>query len=553
MKNKHLIIGIDGATFRVINPWVTTGKLPHIGKLMKEGVYCNLRSTLPPVTGAAWSTFQTGVNPGKHGVFNWLSRDTRSYGVKVINSESIKEKTLWEIASYQGAKVGVIGIPVTYPPREVNGFMITGMLTPIGVNDYAFPKAIIQDIKKVVGAYIFAPDPLESKRNVAEWIAYLKDSIENREQITLHFLENYDWDLFTVHFFETDLVQHRLFHTLANKNNLHLKYSANGVDRPILDIYHRIDTAIGKIESHLDDEVNLILISDHGFAPVDYYFNINTWLMQEGYLKLKSNIPTLLKKFFFNLGFTQSNLYSLGRKIGLLSKNWAVDPKKAHDLLSRAFLSLYDVNWRKTKAYSRGDIVGQININLKGREPKGCVEVKDKRRVEEDIIDGLRSLRNPYDNSKVVDKIFRGEEVYSGNQIDKAPDIIFLTKNMKTTMSGLTSFTSRRPIEYCYFMSGGHAMNGIFIGKGKNLKHAPTTRISLQDMAPTILYSMGLKIPEWMDGEVVRDIFTPDFKEKTPEAFIKKSEIGSYKSKRDQTDEFEDKIKQRLKDLGYLD
>ena len=127
--SRFLVIGIDGGTFDLIRPWAEAGDLPNLARLMAEGVHGPLESTLPPVTAPAWSTFATGKNPGKHGVFDFILPMGGRYDL--VNATSIHAPTLWQIISEAGLKCGVMNVPVTYPPAPINGFVIGGMLSPV--------------------------------------------------------------------------------------------------------------------------------------------------------------------------------------------------------------------------------------------------------------------------------------------------------------------------------------------------------------------------------------------------------------------------------------
>ncbi|MDO8141482.1 MAG: alkaline phosphatase family protein, partial [Candidatus Brocadiales bacterium] len=124
---KIVVIGIDSATFDIIEPLVNQGKLPVFTRFMKEGVWGRLQSTIPPVTPPAWTSLVTGKNPGKHGIFDFYGYTTNGYERPIINSQAIKAKTLWNILSEGGKSVGIINVPLTYPPEKVNGFLIPGM------------------------------------------------------------------------------------------------------------------------------------------------------------------------------------------------------------------------------------------------------------------------------------------------------------------------------------------------------------------------------------------------------------------------------------------
>ncbi|MBS3766003.1 alkaline phosphatase family protein, partial [Candidatus Bipolaricaulota bacterium] len=454
-KKELLIFGLDGATFELLDQWFDRGELPFLEKIIEDGVRGEMRSTVPPLTGPAWSTFQTGVNPGKHGVFDWGSSSQDDYGEGMVDASSIKTKTVWELASEAGKKVGSIGVPVTYPPSEINGFMTTGVLTPKGAKNYVYPSELKDGLENEVGEYRFAPSHAEMAINDRQWIEELKGSIGNKEDTALHLLTTQEWDLSMVYFMETDTVKHHLFPENPGSEGEEME--------PALEVYRRVEKAVKNIyESAADEDTHLMLVSDHGFGPLKWIFNANSWLMKKGYLQLKDSAATRIKKAATKLGLNQKNLYSIGDLLGPLGKGNEWEMEGFDDILSKVFLSLKDVDWQHTKAYSRGGVTGALRLNIEGRDPKGCVAPEDASTVRQNLMEDLKELRNPYNGEPVIDKVMKNEEIYDGPQAPKGPDVLFLTKGLKTDTGGLTVFKTLDSIIPAFAINGTHRMNGIF-------------------------------------------------------------------------------------------
>ena len=538
-EQRILVISIDGATFTLIRPWAEKGYLPNLEKLLKEGISGNLESTIPPITGPAWSSFQTGKNPGQHGIFDWLRRKKDGYKLEPINSNSIKHKTLWEIIGFQNRKAGVINVPVTYPPKPVNGFLVSGMLTPSKESDFTYPSELKKE-KEFVD-YEINPRMRFDPNRVKRWIKGLKNMVIKRKKLALLLMEKFEWDFFMVHFTATDLVQHRMWHTLVNESN------------PILEIYKEVDKAIGEIIGGVSENVCIFVISDHGFGPLYQNIYLNNWLMKEGYLNLKRDFITRVKKVMYKFNITPKNIYNLLGKIGLLGRGLTLGKGQRYNLVSRFFLSADNIDWDNTKAYSYGNI-GQIYINTKGREPSGCVEEQDKDKLIDEIIAKLRRTRNPETGDFLFEKIYKKEEIYSGQNINNAPDILVLPKNMESMAIGVSEFVSNKIVEPSFTFTGGHRLEGIFIAKGKGIKSGSwIDNARIIDLAPTILYCMGLAIPEDMDGKVINSIFTEDFLRENKMNYMATKETDKKIDNREGfTEAEEDKIKKRLKDLGYV-
>lgn len=539
--NKLIVIALDGATFDLIAPWAKEGGLPNMSRLMKQGAYGTLLSTIPPITGAAWASFQTGVNPGRHGVFDWLTREEGSYRLVPISSLNIRHKTLFEFLSEHGLRVGVIGVPVTYPIRPINGFMISDLLTPQGAT-YTFPKELQRELE--VLNYKVAPEHWRGRAYAKEWLRGLKEGLLARKEATLLLMRKYEWDFLIVHFMETDSVQHQMWHILDQKPRP--KYRASTSGNPIKEIYKMADAAIGEILGQAGD-ATVFVISDHGFGPLFYNVYLNNWLREHGYLTLKRNLSTLLKRAAFEVGFTQENLFPLAERFGILNKSSNLNVSQIHDRLGKFFLATQNIDWRRTLAYSYGN-VGQIYLNMKGREPQGCVKPKEAPLLINELIERLQALVNPFTGERVIKQIYRKEEIYSGD-LSLAPEIVFLPADGYMAV-GTSEFVSNRIISPSFGGSGWHRMEGLFIGAGPQIKQGQLFGMKLVDLFPTIAYALGLPIPEDLDGRVFDALFKEEFLARHAKTFV--SEEAKALNEEELTPAWEQEIKERLRALGYI-
>lgn len=540
-KPKVVIIGVDGASFTLLKPWIQKGLLPHFGRLLNEGVYGELKSTVPPITAPAWVSFQTGKNPGQHGIFDWLARDKNSYALRPINANSIKLKTLWEIMSEQNKRVCVINVPVTYPPKKVNGFLVSGMLTPSKRNEFTYPAGLKAELNKYCKDYEIMPRQRFESKKINIWIDGLKHTVAKRKELAIYLLKKHEWDFFMTHFIETDLVQHRMWQGLSNQE-----------DNPILEIYKEIDKSIGEIVSMLTDDTSILIMSDHGFGPLYYNIYINNWLLKEGYLKLKRDIPTRLKMLMYKCNITPAAVYKLLAKLGLLNKGLTLGKGQRYNLISKFFLSAGNIDWKSTKAYSSGNM-GQVYINTQGREPEGCVTAEEKPKLVDDIVSKLNCVLHHRTGERLFDRIYKKDEIYSGCELYNAPEILVMSEGMETMAVGMSEFVSNKVIEPSFAFTGGHRMEGIFIAFGKNFKKGLEIKnAKIIDLAPTVLYSMGLAVPDDMDGEVLSKIFTDEYL--THNKIILQSSGKSKNGISDEPDfdKDETEIRDRLKNLGYV-
>lgn len=543
------VIGLDGATFNLIHPFITRGYLPNLKKLIESGSWAELSSTIPPVTASAWTSFMTGKNPGKHGLFDFMQRRKSSYDLAPVSSFDRDAKAVWELASEAGKKCIVMGVPVTYPPTPLNGLMVTGMLTPRGASDYTYPAELKEEIAQAIGEYVVYSDEVYSKGRGHIFLDALHYSIQQRAKTAAYLLHKYDdWDLGILVFPETDTVCHGLWWAYDETHHQHTQEDAEQLRNGIRDVYRDLDAYIGELVASLPPDTTVLVMSDHGHGPLRNFLYVNNFLKECGFLEIKDALASQVKNIAFQAGLTPRTAYGMLLNLGLGKLRRTMDKRRGgRGLLKRFFLSLNDVDWTRTRAYSIG-YIGEVHINLKGREPHGIVEPgAEYERVREDVMAALRELALP-DGSPLIEHMWKKEEVYQGAHLQDAPDILFFPKNLETIAFGDFEFGSNKVLEPSYGVSSSHRMNGILIGNGATIQaNAAVSNPGLMDLAPTILHLLGLPVPRDMDGRVLTEML-----QETPEVEfggsgeLERARGGGY------SDEEEAEVVERLKDLGYL-
>jgi len=552
-KARVFIIGLDGATFDLILPWIKEGKLPSLSHMMENGAYGELRSTIPILTPAAWSSFMTGKNPGKHGIVGFFTRENDSYVVKVINSTHRSAKEIWTILSEKGKKVGIVNVPLTYPPKSVNGFMVTGMMTPPKSDNFTYPPPLKEEVEKVVGSGTLDP-LLTSLEREEVFINEVFDSTEKLAKISLLLTEKQEPDFFMVVFNGTDYIQHRFWKYIDPKHPEYKAEKSVKYRKMFLQLYQRIDEILGNFLKKTDERTTVIVMSDHGSGPLHKYIHVNSWLMQTGLLKLRKRLTTRLKCFLYRRGINPQKILNALFSIHLGNIRIKTDrtDKKLQSISNKLFLSFSDVDWPKTKAYSIGS--GIIYINLKGREPSGTVSPgQEYESLREQISARLYGLKDPETGEFVIKKVYKKEEIYRGPHIDTLPDIVFIPKPGYTTFEE-HEFAAKSVITQTKIISGTHRLNGILIMKGGGIKKSATLQdASIMDVAPTILYLLGLPIPTDMDGRVLEGALTSSYLHLNPVRYAKDSTQVLLKKKDEvYEDKDEEEIKSRLRALGYI-
>ncbi len=556
--NKVVVLGLDGATFDLIKPWAAAGYLPTLKRLMEEGAHGSLRSTTPPMTGPAWTSFATGVNPGKHRLYDWIARDEGRYTFSPVTALDMEAPTLYTLLSEAGRRVCALNVPMTYPPTPVNGVMVSGLPAPSTKVQITYPANLYHEILENVGDYILYPDPGQaySEAGVDAFLARLYRTTDLRVQ-TLDYLRSREaWDFAMVVFNGTDTIAHAMWKYMDKTHPLHDPAAALKYGNAIRDYYAYLDGKLAKYVDTLPDDTTLIVMSDHGFGPFHKFIHVNNWLLQEGLMATNRGPLTGLKRMMFRQGFSPMNVYDTMMRFGLGALKREVVRGQGQGLLKTLFLSFEDIDWRRTQAYSLGN-VGQIYLNVAGREPQGCVQPgAEYERVREAIIAKLQTLRDPDTGELVVESIHRREELYAGEHLEKAPDIVFLPRRLEYFGFGEYEFGSHKIIEPMRRgISGTHRMNGIFMAYGAAIQPgAQVENASLYDLAPTILRLMNEPVVEHMDGRVLHEVLAPNVAAALVERRAARSRGPVDSSFGPEGMSAEDKkvLADRLRSLGYV-
>jgi len=552
-KRKVMVIGLDGATFDLIRPWIEDGTMPTLQRITKEGASGVLTTTLPPISSSAWASFATGKNPGKHGLVDFVHPRQNSYQISIVSPQQRASKAIWNLLNASGRKVGIVGMPVTYPPEEVNGYMISDFLTPSASDDYTYPLSLADELKQAIGGFPLLPDErYRSTKFTDRFIADMVEDVERRLDGALYLLDNKEWDFFFLLFWSNDMLQHEVWSLLDETHPHHDPESARKYRHLVIDFHRRLDQAVGRLMERLAPEDLVVVMSDHGFGPVHSFFLVNNWLLETGFLKLKKRPLTQLKYALFKLGFTPLGVFRLVKalRLGFLRRRFRF--QKGGGLMKRLFLSFADVEWAHTKAFAVGSF-GQIYINQVGKRPQGIVQAgSEYDQLRDGIAARALEIRDPATGQPVVEKVYRREEIYSGPLVDKAPDLVLQSRNWEYMAFGHADFGASHIVEPIVGMTGHHRPDGLAMLAGDGIKAgADLEGTSITDLAPTILYFLGIPIPSDMDGRVLTEAFTPEFQSAVSVEYT--DEHSDRPTGEDQYSvEDEEEIKERLRGLGYV-
>jgi len=549
MRQKVIVIGLDCATFRFIKPYAEEGWLPNLKRIMAKGVSRVLKSTVPPISPPAWTTFLTGKNPGRHGIFQFVDMDVRNYSFtrnRLINSSLFSGQTFIDFISNQNLKVGIIKVPFTYPPWNVNGFMIAGEPSPDWEKAHTYPSELSDRIGRVnLGSSI---DFI--RYNTDELLRHLKFDCDVRTRIACEMLETEKYDFFMLVHNITDAAVHR-FWKFTDSTCPNYKKHFSSYKNIIRDIYIETDKSIERILTKVDQNTTVFFMSDHGAAckPI-HFFHPNAWLKEMGYLHCKDRRSSAQ--------CVRSLLTSIKNFLPPVLRQLIVHVLQMYVLkkLSAFQTRAANFDWSETRAYAVNlyTTYDGIALNLKGRQPNGIVEPgTEAERLCNEMQSAIADIRDPRNGKKIIEKIYRRDEVFKGCFTDRMPELILQYNHNyrggKDTESSLVTDVSPADFD---FQSGDHDENGIFIACGNNIKKGiELAPAKIQDMAPTILYAMGLPVPDDMDGQVMLDIFEPDFVEKSLVKRVNGKQWTATQSYELSENE-SDKIREKLKGLGYM-
>lgn len=558
-----LIIGLDGGSFDLIRPWVAQGKLSNIARLMNSGTTGNLKSTVPPMTFPAWNAFMTGKNPGKHGVFDFMERKRGTFNLEIKNAGHRKCDTIWKIASAADRRCAVIGVPVTYPPEEINGVMISGFDAPFLDERIMYPRELFHELNEKVGEYIVSAQfSRELKEgNIEKALDALLTAVDRKAETAKYLMKKGPWDLFMIVFGETDAVMHHFWKYHDPHSPQRVGDEEVNVD-PIYEIYKRIDEHIGDLLNLSGEDATVIVMSDHGAGGAgDKVVYINRFLEQNGLLTFQHDSS---RKYFSK---TLDTLKFFIRTV--LPAKWLKQllyNPEGMGLKWEAKLRFSSIDWSRTLVYAEETpYYPNLRVNLKGREPEGTVEKDDYLSVINKTIEVLNNWKDPESGKKVVTKAYIKEDIYRGDYIENSPDILIswnytegysylfrpsFTAKTRESIEKLSRQEMKKMPDFMLKRSGSHREEGVFIIQGKGIKPGtPVDKVELIDLAPTILHIMGIPIPLDLDGRVLQECFADD---RAEQPRFQSTSLSEHVPDYAYTAEEERVIEERLKGLGYL-
>jgi predicted AlkP superfamily phosphohydrolase/phosphomutase len=501
-----IVLGLDGANWNLLEPWLDEGALPNIESLRDGGVATDMQSCLPPVTCPNWRCYSTGKNPGKLGVYWWERIDTEERTLSTPNSRTFASADFWDYLNDDGRSVGVVNLPMTYPPFDVDGFMVAGG-PGSEQDDYTSPSALAEELDDA-GYRVHPEQPVNSDRD-DQAAAGIVDLVDDRLDTFRELVAERDPDVAHCTVFYINVLQHFYWRDEVTRR-----------------AWIRIDEHVGAIREEYP-EATLVLMSDHGCKDVDTVFFVNSWLERAGHLATDRSVDDLLGR----LGVNKKRVSSLAHDLGVhglitsLTPGWVERLVPDDETGAKREQKLEKVRWSETDAIASG---------------QGLVyTVGDDDRFRDELTDQLAELESEVTGDPVARRVYHREDIYEGPYLDDAPEIVFdQTPGVHTTDA-----IGDNPV----FSSAGHwraenVRTGLFLADGPDVsaEEPLDASVSITDVMPTVLHSVGSPIPSDVDGDVLSifDGQDPSYREPI------ERQSGAGRSG--------EAVEDRLEDLGYL-
>ena len=436
-----MLIGLDCAEpSLVLERW--RGELPTLAGLMDRGRHGRLRSVVPPITVPAWSCLMASRTPGDLGIYGFRNRVDHSYdALEVANGTAVKAPRLWDLATRHGKRSIVIGVPGTYPPRPLNGVLVSCFLTPADATAYTYPPLLAREIEQVVGEYLFDCTNFRTDDR-DDLLRQVYEMTDRRFALAEHLLATRPWELFAL----VEIGLDRMHHAFWNEPDAILAYLCH------------VDALIALLLEHADDETTVLVVSDHGAKRLEGGVRVNEWLRREGLLQPREEPQGV------------SSLQDVG------------------------------VDWSATTAWGEGGYYARVFLNVQGREPAGIVRPEDYERVRADLAERLEAIPGP-DGAPLPTRVFRPEDVY--DEVNGVPpDLIVYFGDLSWRSvgtiggeDGIHTFANDTGHD-----EANHAEDGLLIMAGPGIEPGAAKGMSLLDVAPTALELLGLEPTPSMRG-----------------------------------------------------
>src|ERR671918_2338930 len=463
--SRVLLIGWDGADWRILEPMLESGMLPNLRSLIDRGARGVLRSTTPNHSWAAWPSFLTGVEPSNHGVYDIFEKELGVRKNLPVTYRSIKEKTMLADLTAAGCTSVMTNLPLTFPPPRIDGKLVAGGVLPKW-RPFTHPESLAGELEKAGAPFPINGMSWTTYRNRPEpFLEEARELTEARTRANLHLLDTTDWRFAALIYVATDRLQHCLDKYVAPDHPRYAELSKDPLAGNLRDVYRLLDDALGQLLDRARDDDLVLFVSDHGFQSCTRALHMDRVLEHLGFLRFSQASRAVFGPMQWG------RMRAVARKV--------YDKLGLHGRVSLP----QSVNWQKTMAYTSVRSTGEgVSLNLAGREPEGTVDPADYGAVRDKVMDALAGFVDPETGQKPFRRVLPREEVFKGQYAETAPDFLL----EPAPLYSLTHATS--VVEDADWLSGDHRMEGVIVAAGPSVRRdAFDQSAELVDLAPTIL------------------------------------------------------------------
>jgi predicted AlkP superfamily phosphohydrolase/phosphomutase len=555
-----LVIGLDGAPPALIERLAADGTMPHCARLIREGAFGVLRSTPNYNSFSAWCSFLTGVNPGKHGIFNFLNRVPGTYDLQRVHSSLRRAPSMLHLLGAAGKTVVSVNVPSTYPAEPVRGLNVADWMTPsVRSKGFTYPESLAPQMLAALGEEY--PLHTEVRRPALSGrydVAFrnLADSLRRRLAAAEYCLGKVDWDAAAIVFTETDAANHYFSHF----DRAHPQHDRRAFERCgdlLAAAYAQADQVVGRLLERADEGTTVIIVSDHGSCPESRGKAFTRGILEAiGALaprRISASPGPALRALGAAAG--RSAFEAINRILPRDLKMRLDERFRAlsHRMLAGSYIS--DVDWARTKAYCYYWDTDPW-VNLKGREPEGIVEPNEYEAARQWLAESLLSARDAASGRPAVKRVLRREEAYHGPCLESSPDLVVWWDDTgpirRIRLGEVAGSRQVRPSTRLWdVVTGGHHPEGTVIMRGRGVR--PGLRLegaSIMDIAPTVLHLLGEAVPEHMDGKVLVGALVERFAEVTGKSAAVTAQVTSADD--GYSEQEQALVEERLRNLGYL-
>ena len=523
---RAFVLGLDGVPWNLVSKWALAGEIPNIKRIFDEGASASLQSTVPPTTPLAWPSIATGTWPDKHGIYAF-HRLNSNYTRRMYTGSDRTHSALWDLVS--PAVVG--NVPMTYPAEEIDGEMVTGMITPEPGEGFTHPTKLQEEIANEIPEYEIALEWFEYADEPERFVDDLERLVNDRRQLMRFLLDRTDWRLCFFVYTAPDRLQHLVWD-----------------ESVILEHYRKLDEIVGEAMAYASEcGATLYVVSDHGFGPVSTFVHLNSLLADSGHLVRTDDSGT--RGMLSKIGLSKSTVLDNLSRVGLTGDGLVrYLPESVVKGAARRIPGqhgLYDVDFAHTAAFAYGP--GHVYVNDVERFEEGIVQPSDIESVKQSVASTLTAAVDPESDRRVLD-VYDGDDLFPTDPV--GPDLVAVGRGEYEEKTGHPE-TAFEPAGH---KAGGHRSEGVFLAWGSDVAAGSSPEnASVVDVAPTVLQGLSEPIPETVDGRVLEEIFEKGSISAVSKTERSKAQRRSPASVEQSPDDDFDGVEDRLRGLGYLE